>query len=480
MLLNRRTFCLSALPGLLGAETKDSPDRLARDALKVWEVPGVAVGVVRDDRIEYLAGHGVKAEGEGAAVTPQTLFPLGSCTKGFTTAALAMLVEQGKLRWDDPVRKHVPFFRLSDALADRRVTLRDLLCHRTGLGTHDLFWYRSAWKPEEAVRRAAFLPLSHPFRSAFQYQSTMFTAAGLAVESASGMSWGDFVKKHYFDPLGMKTAGCSTAAYHTEDRATGHKPAPLKDWHPSPNPDAAISIHASAEDVCHWLRFQLKEKSLEETHTPQTVVPMKEGERRLHPETVQTSYGLGWVVQDYRGWNLVAHAGVLDGFRVQLTMVPRAKLGLVVLANLHGTRMNLALSYRLLDHYLKLEPRDWNAVVGKEVKRQEAEAEKARRERLARRHLDTQPSHRLASYIGTYDHPAYGPMRLSLERGRLACRWGSFSGPLEHFHHDTFHARGEHIGEVELTFALDALGAVREAEAGIPFGVSFARKKESP
>src|SRR2546421_2732386 len=167
MFYTRRQFCthnlaLAAVPGVSRVAPPPPADleRAITDTLKMWGVPGVAVAIVREDQIDYLAGHGVRKTGEKAPVTADTLFPMGSCTKGFTTAALAMLADEGKLGWDDRVRKHVPFFRLSDPLADNAVSLRDLLCHRTGVGTHDLFWYRSAWAPEEAVRRAGLLPLS--------------------------------------------------------------------------------------------------------------------------------------------------------------------------------------------------------------------------------------------------------------------------------------------------------------------------------
>jgi CubicO group peptidase (beta-lactamase class C family) len=499
--MNRRSFCLRALAGLplatspAGAGEKASPEKLIRAALEAWDVSGAAVGVVRGDRVEHLAGHGVKARGEKAPVTAATLFPLGSCTKAFTTAALAILVDEGKLDWDDPVRKHVPFFRLADALADRGVVLRDLLCHRTGVPTQDLFWYHSSLTPEEAVRRLANLPPTRSFRSAFQYQSTMFTAAGLAVESASGKPWAEFVTRRLFEPLGMKKAGCSTASFKSEDRATGHRLAGNRDaealpaWHPFARPDAALSIHASAADLCPWLRLQLNAgafdgkrlvsaRSLGETHTPQMVLPLVGRERRLHPDTTQMSYGLGWVVHDYRGWKVVAHAGVLDGFRVQITLVPKAKLGLAVLANLHGTRMNLALSYALVDHYLGLAPRDWNAYLIKQVREEDREDERARREFLAGRHQGTRPSRLLSAYVGTYHHDAFGPLRLTLERGRLVFEWTRFSAPLEHFHHDTFLTQLEYLGEIVLTFALDSDGNVAELNAGAPFGVVFRRKKD--
>jgi CubicO group peptidase (beta-lactamase class C family) len=502
MFLNRREFCRRFLCGLTGpaltraaASGKDGPEKLSRAALEAWGVPGVAVGVVRDDRLEYLAGHGLRGNEGKAPVSADTLFPIGSCSKAFTTAALAMLVDEGKLGWDDPVRKHVADFRVSDALADGRVCLRDLLCHRTGVATHDLLWYHANLAPEEAVRRLAFLPLDRPFRSAFQYQSTMFTAAGLAVASAAGKPWDAFVARRLFEPLGMKTAGCSTASFRSEDRAVGHRQTgdrqaePLPAWHPFARPDAALSIHASARELCHWLRLHLNEgtfdgkrlvsaASLGETHTPQMVIPLVGRERRLHPDSTQMSYGLGWVIHDYRGWKIVAHAGVLDGFRVQLTMVPKARLGVVVLANMHGTRMNLALSYRLLEHYLKLESRDWNGYLLKQVREEDREQERARQEFLASRHQDTRPSRLLSAYAGTYSHFAYGPLRIVLERGRLVFRWGTFSAPLENFHYDTFTAQLEYIGEFTVNFALDAEGTVREISAAPPFGVPFRRQEQ--
>jgi len=179
-------------------------DALVEKALAAWHVPGVAVAIVQDNEVVYLKGHGVREIGGRDLVTADTVFPLASCSKAFTTTAMAMLVDEGKMAWDDLVRKHLPTFRLSDPLADRNVVLRDLVCHRTGLRSHDLLWYRATWKPEEAVRRAGLLPLDKPFRSAFQYQSTMFTAAGLCVSSASGMPWHDFVRRRILDPLEMR------------------------------------------------------------------------------------------------------------------------------------------------------------------------------------------------------------------------------------------------------------------------------------
>ncbi|MGH9751387.1 MAG: serine hydrolase [Blastocatellia bacterium] len=184
-------------------------DALVSEAMKHWQTPGSAVIVVRGDEVVYLKGFGVKDVNTKQPVTPDTIFAIGSTTKAFVTAAMAILADDGKLRWDDPARKHLPYFRLSDPLANENVTLRDLVTHRTGLIRHDMLWYGSPWSREEIIRRVGFVPLSYGFRSTFQYQNIMFLTAGQVVGAASGSSWEEFTQKRIFDPLGMKSANFS-------------------------------------------------------------------------------------------------------------------------------------------------------------------------------------------------------------------------------------------------------------------------------
>jgi CubicO group peptidase (beta-lactamase class C family) len=468
---------------------------IVQDALKVWEVPGVAVAIVRDDAVIYLKGHGVKDLNTGQPVTPDTVFPLASCTKAFTTTAMAMLVDEGKMAWDDPVRKHVPFFRLSDPLADRDVTLRDLVCHRTGVAGHDLLWYRAPWSAEERVRRIGLVKLDRPFRSAFQYQSIMFTAAGLAVGSASRSSWADFVRERIFIPLGMTNASLTTPeAEKSPDRASPHRKngqgqLEVICWYSIDAPDAAGSINASARDLTRWLRFQLGDGTFEgrrlvsaanlaETHTPQFVLRMEGSNRSLHPETNQMSYGLAWVIQDYRGQLLVSHAGAIDGFRAHITLVPKARLGIALLNNLHETRMNLALSNSLLDLLLGLPRKDWNRIVGEVVREEEAAAAARQRERLARRHHGTRPSREPSAYAGTYEEPAYGIARVSVQKGGLVLHWSSFTSPLRHFHYDTFTAEGDLPGNPQVVFTLGPDGEVATLKVLEPMNVEFKKVKK--
>jgi CubicO group peptidase (beta-lactamase class C family) len=472
---------------------KAAVDALVRGALKAWGVPGAAVALVRGDEVVYLAGHGVRELGGDRPVTPDTVFPLASCSKAFTTSAMALLVDEGKMHWDDRVREHLDYFHLADPLADGDVRLRDLVTHRTGLRGHDLLWYRSPWKPEEVVRRAGRLPLDRPFRTSFQYQSTMFTAAGLAVGTAARTTWADFVQQRLLDPLVMSaTTLTTTAAEKAADRAAAHRrgrdgKVEVIPWYPIETPDPAGSVNSTARDLAKWLRFHLAEgtfagkrlvsaESLRETHTPQIALRVEGIARAMNPETHLMSYGLGWLIQDYRGRLLVSHAGLIDGFRAHLAFLPQEKVGVVLLCNLHETRMNLALANSLVDLLLGLPKKDWNALLLDVVKKEEAEARARLRERLGMRKPGTRPSHDLTAYTGTYEHPAYGTARIAREADGLVLLWSTFRCPLEHFHYDTFLVHDDIIGNALVTFTLGADGNVATMKVTEPLGVEFKRK----
>jgi CubicO group peptidase (beta-lactamase class C family) len=471
-------------------------DKLVSETLKVWQVPGVAVAIVRDGEVVYLKGHGVREVGSKDAVTPDTVFPIASCTKAFTTTALAVLVDEGKMDWDDPVRRHVPYFHLSDPLADRAVTLRDLVCHRTGLRGHDLLWYRSTLTQEEVIRRVGLLPLDRPFRTAFQYQSTMFTTAGFAVAAASGMPWADFVQKRLLDPLEMSSTRLTTsAAAKLADRASAHRingvgqPDTMEPY-VMDVPEPAGSVYSTARDLSKWVRFHLgdgtaagkrlvSEKNLLQTHTPQIVLRLEGDEKGLHPETLQMSYGMGWVIQDYRGQLLVSHGGAIDGFRTHLTLVPRARLGIVLLNNLDRTQMNLALSNSLVDLALGLPRKDWSRIIREQMRLQDlAVAERIRTEQ-ANRHHGTRPARELPAYTGEYQHPAYGTCRIALDRGTLTFRWSQFGGALEHYHYDTFVVRNEAMQDPQFRFRLGTDGEVASLHVTGRLDVEFTRVRKS-
>lgn len=454
-------------------------DAVIQKALKDFDAPGVAVAVVRDEKVVYLKGAGVRQLGGDAPVTPDTLFAIASCSKAFTATAVAMLVDEGKAQWDDPVRKHLPSFRLSDPLADRDVTLRDLLCHRTGLARHDWLRKRAPWGPEETIRRLAHLKPSTSFRSTYEYNNLAFLSAGHALATLDKRPFADCLRQRLFEPLGMRGVMMSGAdAEKAADRAAPHLKNVYGKVAVIPRylqlADGAGGINASARDLTGWLRFQLSpgvidgkrlvaESALKETHTPQIVIRREGQMATSHPDGVatQVSYGLGWFIHDHHGHEVHSHGGSIDGFRARCVLVPRARTGFVVLTNLGGWSLPEAVSNNLLDLLLGAPPRDWNAHFLAAGRRQEAQDADKKSKRQATRRTGTKPSLELAAYTGSYQDPAYGEARVLLEGNSLRLHWSSLKLPLEHFHFDTFSAedRGVRL-ESEVVFRLGADGKV--------------------
>ena len=451
-------------PAALGAAPPDTAafDAILDHAVKTWRTPGVAAVVVRDDEVIYLKGAGVRELGKNDPVTPDTLFGIGSLTKAFTATAIAQLIDDGKMDWDDPVRKHLPWFRLSDPLADRDVTLRDLLCHRSGLAAHDLLWRHAPWSLEESVRRMAYLEPSHSFRSTYEYNNLGYITAGLAVGSASKSSWREAVQQRLLDPLGMTGAVFTRSeALKSPDHASPHRrladdKIEVISWYPDDDQvRGSGSLKAGVRDLGRWMRFQLaggvldgrrcvSASALAETHAAQMVMPLDRALAEM-TETTQMSYGLGWRLSDYRGRPLWDHGGAVDGFRAHILLAPRDHVGVAVLINLEDGPVADAVGYSLLDAALGLPRKDWDAYCGSRLK-EAAEARKARSaKRAATRKPGTQPSHDLEAYTGTYEEPAYGAVRVTLDGGALTLHWSSFERPLRHFHYDVFQVGEEDV-----------------------------------
>jgi len=446
------------IPRSAGQAGGTSIEDVMNEALRSWQVPGAALAVVKDGKLICLKGFGVRELGKDDKVTADTIFPIASCTKSFTTLAMAMLADGGKIGWDDPVRKHIDFFRLADPLADANVTLRDLVSHRTGVGGHELLWYRAPWGLEERIRKMGKVKPERSFRSGLEYQSTLFGAAGYAAGKAAGMSWEDLIRRRILEPLGMtQTSFTTPPALAAADHASPHKKKgehiEVVPWYAITEPDPAGSINSTVRDLSRFIQFQMGDgrrlgkrlvsaENLHETHSPQVIVPLKGYPRVMNPATFQLSYGMGWVIQDYRGKHVLMHGGSIDGFRAHFTLVPEANLGFVLLNNLHDTQMNLAVSNTLVDLFLRLPYRDWNAYY-LEIERKGEAARQAEKKRFgAQRHRGTKPSLPLTAYTGTYSEPAYGKARVTFEDGKLIWHWSTFHWRLEHYHFDVFVVAG--------------------------------------
>ncbi|MBY0504533.1 MAG: serine hydrolase [Bryobacteraceae bacterium] len=470
-----RVFTLLFLALRLSAIDPAAVDRLVDNALKTWGSPGAAVAIVENGRIVHVKGYGVREMGKPAPVTADSLFEIASTTKAFTALTVALLADEGRLDWDDPVRQHYPTFRLLDPLANENVTVRDLLCHRTGLPRHDALWYRTNLSRAEVIARIGAAQPNKQFRQEYQYQNIMFLTAGELVGKVAGTTWDDFVQSRIFAPLGMSRTGTSySAAVKHEDRAMPHRKnkdqVSTFDWLNFDNLGGAGAINSSARDLAQWLllhtsggeyggRRIVSTKNLEETYAPQTVIRATAVTRAMNPETAQNTYAMGWNIAHYRGHRILGHAGVLDGFRSRVTLIPETQSGIVVLANLGRTDLPESVTNSLVDLLLNLPAKDWDTYLKGVVTKQEAEAEAKRQEKIAQRTKDTKPAKPLADYTGTYTEPAYGTVEIQEEQGQLRLKWANFTARLEHWHYETFRAKADNpLQNEDALFTLDAAG----------------------
>lgn len=462
-------------------------DAQVEQLMREWEVPGLAVAVVKDDRLVFAKGYGVREAGKAERVDGRTLFGVGSATKSFTAASVAMLADAGKLQWDDPVVKHLEDFRLFDPQLTRDVTLRDLLAHRTGLPRANGSLL-SPYGRAEIVRRMRHVKPSAPLRAQFTYQNQMYLVAGMAVEKVAGVTWDEFVRARIFAPLGMTASNTSVnslkgranvATPHAKIRgATRTLPYRSID-----NYAPAGSVNSNAEELARWLRLQLGRGTYEgrqlvspaavrQMHAMQTVIPVGPLTEKLFPSTHFQGYGMGWFVRDYRGRKVVEHGGNVDGMSAQLGMLPEEGLGVVVLSNMDSTPLPTVLMYRIFDAYLGGRGADLNAELlklSKEGEQQKAAQAKALEEK---RTAGTKPSLPLGEYAGTYSNELYGAARVVEEDGKLVLRFSpGVEGELEHWQEETFRVNWsnpfyvEAVGKTQITFVVGAGGKVEELKA---------------
>ena len=478
-------------------------DAYVAAAVRAWGIPGLSVAVVKNDSVVFARGFGVRRLGEDAPVTERTLFAIASCTKAFTAAAIAMLVDSAKLAWDDPATKYLKGFQLFDPYVTRELTVRDLLSHRSGLARGDGVWWATPYDRAEVLRRVRYLEPSWSFRSRYGYQNIMFLAAGEIVPAVAGKTWEQFVRERIFAPLGMTTSTTSIAALPAAGGAGGDVASPHQTiggrMQPIPyrnvdNIGPAGSINSSAIEMAQWIRLQLgagvyrgrrllSADRIKEMHSPQTVIPLDTLTERLRPSTHFLAYGLGWSLSDYRGKKVVSHGGAIDGMRSIVLLVPEERLGIVVLTNggEPGRLLTSAVALRAVDAYLGAPVRDWSAellaVYRAQAARDSVDAEKEKAKRVA----GTRPSLAPEGYAGTYKSEMYGDVTIAADSGRLVMRFGpEYTGDLSHWHYDTYQAvwRNPVMDRDLITFTLGADGAVvRLAWPG--FG-DFARKAAEP
>ena len=472
-------------------------DAYITSAMRDWKVPGLAIAIVRNDSIVHMRGYGTRTMNANEPVDEHTIFAIGSSSKAFTATLIGMLVDEGKLRWDDPAHLYLPGLELFDPYVSKELTVRDLLTHRSGLTRGDLVWYATEYDRRDVLRRVRYLKPTWSMRARFGYQNIMYLAAGEVAAAISGRSWDDLVRERIFTPLGMSESSTSIRALpQMRNVATPH--AEIDDtlhtvpWKNIDNIAPAGSINSSVADMSQWVRMQLNggkvgtksvvsAGTLTETHSAQTVIPLSADNRQLNPYTHLQAYGLGWFIQDYRGRELRQHGGNIDGMSAMVALVPEEKIGVVVLSNANGSPVPTIALYRAIDALVGATPRDWSGEYRKLVTKQRALGKEAETKRLAQRQSGTSPSLSLDKYVGVYADSLYGDAKVRSEGGKLHLAYGrTFDGELEHWHHDTFRAtwKNRMQGRSFVTFALDADGKVKGVD--VEGWTTFGRKPDAP
>ena len=482
-------LCLFALA--VPAFAQDYLDNAVEQARKEFNVPGIAVAIVKDGKVAAEKGYGVRRLGNTALITPHTIFGIASNTKVFTSAALAMLVDEGKLAWDDRVVDRLPGFQMSEGYVTREMRIRDLLCHRSGLplGGGDLmFWPATDLTSDQVNYRLRFVPLETSFRSAYAYDNILYNVAGAVLKQVSGESWSDFIKARFFAPLNMHDSKTSirdiddstdvVAPHSMVDGKLQAVPHGLLD-----NNAAAGAIVSSVDDMSRWVmallnkgdlgngKRLLSEKQARTLWTPLTFLPVGEPPAELveaHPNFAD--YAMGEVLRDYRGHLLVYHTGGLQGMVSIVAMLPELHLGVVVLTNQESDAAFQSIAYTVLDHYLQAPPKDWATAMSKVVKRHMEEAEKAVAAAAAKRDASSKPSIPLDSYAGRYRDPWYGDVVIEKAASGLRIRFThtpKLDAPLEHWQQDTFVARWADRSmdaDAYITFSLNPDGTIESAK----------------
>ena len=495
-LLRHFTFlvaCLVAAPAALHAQPEfpSDLDAYVTDVLRTFEVRGAAVAVGKDGRVVLARGYGVRALGQPAPVDDRTLFGIASNSKAFTAVALGMLVEDGKIEWDAPVTRYLPWFQMWDPYVTRELTVRDLLVHRSGLGlgAGDLLWWPpTSYNEEDIVRRLRYVKPATSFRSSYAYDNVLYITAGQLVEAVSGQTWAAFVRERILQPLGMTDTspspvgpadGANVAVTHAPVEGSVRAVPPFL----ADNADAAAGIHSNAHDIAKWLVVQLDSGRVgpngrifspdvtRELWSLVTPIPVRPPSPSLAPlATDYYGYGLGFFVQAYRGRKLVTHTGGLPGFVSRVAMIPGEKLGVAVLTNQESGAAFNAIAYRILDHFLGAEPHDWLGAYKALVDRSAAGIARREAEIAAARDSTARPSLPLAAYAGTYTDDWYGDVEIVQEGEGLVIRFTKtpwLVGDLVPWQHDTFVARWHDRSvraDAFVTFDLTPRGEIEEVK----------------
>ena len=496
---------LASIARTFAAATAPAPDARLKglDAymekiVKDWNVPGIGVGVVVKDRLVFAKGYGFRDYGRKQPFTPATTVPIASNTKLFTAVAAGLLVEEGKLDWDKPVRDSVPGIRFYNDELNATVTIRDMLSHRTGITRHDSIWYKSDFTRQELFDRLRYLEPSQPLRQTFLYNNMMYAAAGRIVELLSGKSWEDFVRERLLVPLGM--TGTVFTIDDLEKQADHGVPYTERrdsfDLHAIPYYREAAgvapagAIDSNLEDMSRWLialmnagqaggRTVIPVSVLRATLQPAVALPNTQLEARGYGELLNAAYGMGRFTASYRGHLLAFHGGDINGFHSQISFMPNDGFGAIVLViGDHAAPLYNVVSYNVYERLLGLDPTPWSErQLAIRLKGKEAD-KAARAQSGGGRVAGTKPSHPLEDYAGEYEHPAYGVLAITEKDSGLQFEFHKIRLPLAHFHYDRFDTpNDEQEGKWSVNFSTNPQGEIDKALVSLDEAeVTFVRR----
>jgi CubicO group peptidase (beta-lactamase class C family) len=479
---------LTALPLLaqLSVPPADLDDYVAR-SMKTLEVPGLAVAIVKDGKVVFSKGYGVRKLGDPTLVDENTLFGIGSNTKAFTAAALATLVDAGKITWDDPVYERLKGFETYDPYVSKEMRIRDLLCHRSGLGLGEgdlMFWPHTTYTRDEVVYRLRYLKPATSFRTTYAYNNLMFLTAGQVVAEVSGKSWDDYLREKIFQPLGMNNTNTSNSLFRPDENwAYPHEKVDgtlqVIPFENLDNAGPAGSINSSIADMSKWVLLQLNhgkipgtetrifsEKTSNDMWAQQMITPVRMAPPELKIlQSHFSGYGLGWGLRDYKGRKLVGHSGGVAGFVTRVMLVPEDNLGVIILTNAESTSAFEAVLMHILDAYLGGPTQDYIASFKTLDDKERQDANETMKKSLQSRATDSKPSLAAEKYAGDYSDPWYGNVKIKQENAGLVLNFERTSkgiADLQHWQYDTFKARWRDrtVEDAFVTFALNPDGTI--------------------
>ncbi|MGB4398376.1 MAG: serine hydrolase [Daejeonella sp.] len=487
----KRLILLLIFPLCVCAQTPDysakfaTIDTYANGLLNQWNIPGLAISIVYKDKLIYSKGYGFRNLEKQLPATETTIFPIASNTKLFTSTIASQLAVEAKLSLDKPVRTYLPGIAFNNEELTSRVTLRDMLSHRTGLPAYDGIWVNAPFKRTEALSKIAHMKPSLGFREGYIYNNMMFTTAGLAIESVTGKSWEDNVRERIFKPLAMNSSGFAGVGARPDEHSNSYfsneedKLIARGFSSQSETLGPAGTIYSNMKDMGNWMialvnggEFKGKQvipaRALAETMIPQNL----SDKRGRYDELSNSIYALGRIVQAYKGTKMVSHTGSIDGFYSNLTYLPKDSLAIFIVHNsADASSLRSVMNLPIVDILLGREATDWSGRYRKDYLEGKERSKKQIDSLNASRVKNTYPSHPIQAYAGTFNHPVYGDIKIGMQNNKITLNYRGLAAMLDHWHYDQFITvdEGKSFPDMKINFLTNDKGEIDRISTR-PFG----------